>query len=249
MKIKTHFRRFEFKYILPKATADKIIPALMEHMVWDEYASEFPDNAYIVTSYYLDSNDYACYYDKLSGLDYRAKYRIRTYRDTFDINQHLGDKVFAEIKRKKANIIIKDRSSFIWGDLRDIIKGVRVNEILTKIDGEQRKTVNEFLWSKSYNCLKPSIVVSYLRRPLVSKYDDRFRVTFDYNIKTQAINNNFETYGPIKKVLDQDIVLELKYNNTLPEWFHHIIQDYKLHLQSYSKYCSSLEKIEYNLIN
>jgi len=83
-------------------------------------------------------------------------------------------------------------------------------------------------------------LVIYKRKPLISKVDPNFRVTLDYNLKTYLadwINNKKEGLA----VNSDKVIIEVKFNNVLPFWFHQIIQRYNLDRQPFSKYCSCLE--------
>ncbi|MCD4705494.1 polyphosphate polymerase domain-containing protein [bacterium] len=243
-KVKLHFRRFEFKYLLPIQTADKIIPSLLSHMKWDPYVVGKKGEYYVVNSLYYDSAGFGCYYEKIAGVSARSKFRLRFYNFLQD-----DSKIFIEIKRKRDNIIIKDRVAESVEKANQILNFNSYPEYLTNLSNNERKVLEEFLWAKNYACLKPQIMVSYLRRPLISKYDNKFRITFDYNIKAYKSKWLGEQTGLVKNVLTDNVILELKYNNFLPIWFYEIIEKYKFLRIPYSKYCNSLEKIYPNLIN
>lgn len=243
-KTKLHFRRFEFKYLMPVRTADKIIPALLEHMQWDPYVAGTGKDYYNVNSLYYDSAGFGCYYEKVAGVSSRSKFRLRFYNELKE-----DSKIFIEIKRKRNDVIIKDRIVESRENSFDILNSNNYINYLNSLDKNKKGVLEEFLWAKNYACLKPQIMVSYLRRPLVSRYDEKFRVTFDYNIKAYKAEWLDRRVGPVKDVLTDELVLELKYNNFLPLWFYDIIEKYKLLLVPYSKYCNSLEKIYNNLVN
>ncbi len=244
LKTKLHFRRFEFKYLLPRQTADKIIPSLLKHLKWDPFVRETEKDYYTVNSLYYDSSGFGCYYEKVAGVSQRSKFRLRFYNKLSE-----GGRVFLEIKRKKDNIIIKDRVALDLKTAEQILKTNSYFRYLQGVSQEKKDVLEEFLWAKNYASLKPQIIVSYKRRPLVSRYDERFRLTFDYDIKTFKAEWPDWPVGPEKEVLADKVVLELKYNNFLPVWFYEIIEKYKLLRTPYSKYCNSLETIYPNLVN
>ena len=95
-------------------------------------------------------------------------------------------------------------------------------------------------WFKKRNSLKPKLFISYQRKALVSQRDKKFRVTFDYNIATGKLEDFNKIPVRLKKVYPHSVVLELKFNNILPNWFHKIIQKYQLQRLAYSKYCNCL---------
>ena len=113
-KINLHFRRFEFKYVLPTAIADKIIPYLSDHTLIDDYAKN--KGFYFVNSLYFDSPHLKCYQEKGDGVNHRKKYRLRWYSEKLQKPK----KTFWEIKKKNSAIIIKDRISINYSDLLNL---------------------------------------------------------------------------------------------------------------------------------
>ena len=86
--------------------------------------------------------------------------------------------------------------------------------------------------------LKPKILIDYEREPYVNKHGLYFRLTFDQNLSCINLNNKFN-----KNILDKSIecksgftILEVKFERSIPLWFHRIIQSYNLRRQSISKF-------------
>ncbi len=241
-KLNLHFQRFEFKYYLPKNKADKIIPAFLAHMEWDPYIQGTGRDFYEVNSLYFDSSNFGCFWDKESGIADRKKLRLRFY------GQEINDKtpVFVEIKRKKDALVIKDRIKLEAADCFNNVFDEKLLGLLSK--DQENNFLQELVWFKKRNVMRPKLFVSYNRKALISKMDKRFRVTFDYNIKTKLLND-FKDYScnNLKEVYPNGLILELKYNNILPAWFQQIIQKYQLQRIAFSKYCNSLRKVVPNL--
>lgn len=231
-----HFQRFEFKYYLPKNKADKLIPALLNYMEWDPFVLATGRDFYQVNSLYFDSSDFGCFWDKESGISNRKKLRFRFY------NQRKEDTpIFLEIKRKRDALTIKDRINL---DFDDCTNGNLDNNLKKLLRARpDDKFLRELIWFKGRNSLKPKLFVTYNRKALVSKRDKRFRITFDYNIQTQLCDSITSECTRLKNVFPDGVVLELKYNNVLPQWFHRIIQKYQLQRLAYSKYCNSLRQV------
>ena len=203
-------------------------------MEWDPYVKETEQDFYIVNSLYFDSPDFGCFWDKESGIKFRKKLRFRFYQDKFDFNSP----VFVEIKRKEDALIIKERIKLNGLDCLNYYFDDKLNSLFKK--DSNNNFLKELIWFKRRNSMKPKLFVSYKRKPLIAKHDKKFRVTFDYNIKTQLLNNLNQIPNRLKDVYPQGVVLELKYNNIAPVWFHQIIQKYQLMRLAYSKYCNSL---------
>lgn len=225
-----HFRRFEFKYHLPAAIADQIIPKLKEHMIWDPNAND--DAGYIVNSLYLDSPDFQAYHDKIDGLMKRKKLRVRTYNQ----HPHQASAIFLEIKRKNGPIILKDRIVINQEQYQQFTANPFS---LTQVD--KSNLTEEFLYEYSSKQMQPTAYISYCRKPFFAKYNPDFRVTLDYNITSTKT----KSWNPIPKLPQNkpDIaILEVKFNGALPHWFHAIIEEYRLVKDIYSKYCTGIEQ-------
>ncbi len=235
MKPNLHFQRFEFKYYLPKSKADKLIPALLPHMNWDPYIIDSPHDYYEVNSLYFDTPGHGCFWDKEAGVRDRKKLRYRFYNDIKE-----DSPIFLEIKRKKDALVIKDRINLNGFNL----DSRQLDRTLMDIKrSTHNKFLDELIWFKKRNSLVPKLFVRYKRKALLGKLDERFRITFDYDIQTQLTKNLKPTARKWHKVYQDGVVLELKYNNILPAWFHKIIQKFDLERLAYSKYCNSLRQV------
>lgn len=235
-KPKLHFQRFEFKYYLPNNKADKLIPALLNHMDWDPYVKKSGRDYYSVNSLYFDSPDFGCFWDKESGIVDRKKLRLRFYNQLDDLQP-----VFAEIKRKQDALVIKDRIKLTPDDCRQEQLDHQLFNLAHQSPDDN--FIKELIWFKNRNSMRPKLFVSYKRKALIGKLDPRFRITFDYDIKAGLSHSLMPDQSRLKEVYPYGVVLELKYNNVLPQWFHRIIQKYQLQRLAYSKYCNSLRTL------
>lgn len=228
--VNLHFRRFEFKYHLPRAVADRIIPQMMNYMNWDEYSG---DEGYEVNSLYMESPEWRSYHEKIDGVMNRKKVRIRSYEKSYDDNSP----IFFEIKRRSGEVILKDRM---------IVKGECFRAFiddpfcLCGFEEYQGDFLNEFLYEISFNRMRPFVLVNYRRKAFFSKFDKRFRVTFDFDLNFGKPNGaSFDT--EYKDGFHNLVVMEVKFNGAMPRWFHDIIEMYSLTKLSFSKYCAGVE--------
>lgn len=235
-KIQYFFQRFEFKYLLPKKEIDATYDILLHnHLVRDPFLSNGQDY-YTVSSLYLDSPDFMCYNEKISGIKNRTKLRLRTYSDGNDL-----DNIFLEIKRKSDAVVIKDRAK-INKELY-----FRCLNSSHRIGGEEikNKAIQEFIVRQRAYSMGPLIFVRYKRKPLVSRFDNNLRVTLDYDIEASGAKS-FVDYDKFNAINPNGAVMEIKYNNSLPDWLHRIIQKYELNRQSFSKYCFGVDTARKN---
>ena len=232
-KLKFHFQRFEFKYQMPRDLVDALVPEFLKYMDVDPYAAMQSDGAYKVSSLYFDSAGYDCYYQKLAGLRTRKKLRLRFYGDL----KGPETPVFLEIKKKYDTVVVKDRIVMPYDQCYGLLREGRTGEP----SGHQSQAgESDFLWVLLRNGMTPQNMVVYRRRPFISKVDADFRVTIDSQLRTYMASWLDEKHAELV-VAPDTAVLEVKFNNVLPFWFHQIIQRYGLAQQPFSKYCNSLE--------
>ncbi|MDP3993645.1 MAG: polyphosphate polymerase domain-containing protein [bacterium] len=231
-----HFQRFEFKYFLPKHKVKQLIAALLTHMVWDPNARE--TGFYRVNSLYFDSPDYGCFWDKEAGVADRKKMRLRYYGDLLASDTP----VFAEIKRKKDALIIKDRVGLLAKDCAGIAFEQKIREL--SHSEKDNGFLQELMWFIKRNAMRPKVHVTYNRRALFGKRDKRFRVTIDENIESRLQPFFGESKARLpRRIYPHGVVFEVKYHNVLPSWFHRVLQTFELQRLAYSKYGNSVRMI------
>jgi len=235
LPLQLKFRRFEFKYQLPLFLIDRIISDLLDYMEWDPFVIDRADKSYQVSSLYFDSAGLGCYHEKLAGVKKRKKFRLRTYATALEPLT----KVFIEIKRKDDMAILKDRLVIDYQSHFSFLTNGQPNFAPHQMSAQEKEVLKEFLWTKNHNCLMPKIMVIYKRQPLISRLDHRFRITFDSHLQAHPANRL--SFSDRKtEIFPDQAVMELKYNNIIPSWFHHLIQKYQLDRRPFSKYCRSL---------
>ena len=232
-KLNLHFRRFEFKYILEKDVADRIIPDLMNYMEWDPYVGE--NDYYECHSLYMDNRNLKAYHEKIDGILNRKKVRIRSY--TRDYKP--GDPLFFELKRKSGEIILKDRVVIPGKHLPEFIEDPFS---LLKYDEFDKDFLNEFIFEYTNYRMDPKILVSYKRKPFFSKINPNFRVTFDYDMEfAPADRADYDL--EYTKMNEDFVVMEVKFNGSVPKWFHNILNMYKLDRKDSCKYCFGIDTL------
>lgn len=234
---KLSFKRYEFKYQLSCKEVEFLIEDLLKNnMIWDSFVENKESKDYTVTSVYFDSPSFKCYYDKINGLKDRYKLRLRIYDDLL----FPGNNVFLEIKRKSDMVIWKDRMILPYENYIKIFEEGRYDESSFIFAKRDQDILNEFVCKKYKFRMTPIILVRYKRKPLVGKFNDRFRITFDNAIEATVTNslrfgNNFSMIAP------DAIIMEVKFDNSLPHWFLRIIYKYQLDRRPFSKYCGAVE--------
>lgn len=100
------FNRFELKYVITLQQAERIKTALRAYLIPDEHGNK--NGRYAVGSLYYDSPDFRCYREKVDGIKFRRKLRIRRY----EAGEALTDEalVFVEIKQRIDRVTQKRRA-------------------------------------------------------------------------------------------------------------------------------------------
>lgn len=233
---KLHFRRFEFKYFLDEAVAEAIKQDTKHFLVPDPYIEE--RQGYWVNSIYFDNQDFACFWEKTDGLFFRRKIRFRVYGKNKD------SALFLELKRKKGDIILKDRLVVKNRQIDQVLEN-SLDYLLKRQSNEAEfDLIREYLSTRWRQGLMPVIFIRYFREPLISQYED-LRLTFDENIQATKISEfSFDQdEEKAKELLDKGTVLELKFTGSLPYWLYHLIKKYNLRRQPFSKFCQGMEKV------
>lgn len=202
-------------------------------MEFDPFVAATPHHQYFVRSLYFDDPARTAFYDKIDGLRTRSKFRIRTYCDVPDeptVPQ------FLEEKGRHDNRVFKHRI---------LIEGVRADgshstldavEALIKGDPGEDPVRERFRYGYWRKRIRPLALVDYLRRPYISRYDPEFRVTFDDRLRGTATAELFPKGAAHPKLLLPGYtIMEVKFGDHVPAWFHRIIQSYELRRVSISK--------------
>ena len=98
--------------------------------------------------------------------------------------------------------------------------------------------INDFVFDSIKKKIKPCVLIDYKRRPYINNFGLYFRLTFDRNIvssKSKILFSNEKKSTPLECKSGYTI-LEVKFNRSIPAWFHRIIQSYSLTRRSISKF-------------
>jgi SPX domain protein involved in polyphosphate accumulation len=229
------FNRFELKYLVPRRTATEFRQSLRAYLVPDDHGDR--QGAYRLSSLYYDSPDFRFYREKVDGLKFRRKLRIRYYESFGPL--HEDTPVCVEIKQRvdrvtqKRRVVLPYREALRLCDERqtpehDVQDAAVVDEIM------------EMLWR--YN-LHPASIVRYTRQALVgTEYDVGLRVTFDNDLSYQI--NHLELHeepNGLPLSPPEWTVVEIKVNERMPCWLADLVAAHNLNLVRVSKYCQSIE--------
>lgn len=223
--------RYEKKYLINKIQIEILKNNLSAIMQKDQNIKD--EYGYFIRSIYFDDYKNTNYFQVLDGYNERQKYRIRYY--DYDTNY-----IFLEKKSKMNSLGIKKK-----GVLTKSRANKLINSTKFKIDDE---LINELQYKMECNLYKPIIIIDYLRIAYVYPLND-IRITIDYNIScSNEIDKFFDKDINSIPILEKDkAILEVKYNDFLPNIIKYALNERSLEEISFSKYANGramLEEIE-----
>lgn len=233
--------RKELKYIVSDAMLMDVANRINGLMHIDKHQK---NEYYRIRSIYLDTPDYKCFRENQAGISNREKYRIRTY----DCSDNL---ILAEIKIRRADTISK-MSAHISKKTLDAIVAGNISEITACLAEEiekagtpdERMVLEKYLVRIAGEHYLPAVIVDYERTAYV--YDTcNVRITFDRNVTASTeYGRFFDSSIPGRVAIDDSLhVLEIKYDEFLPDEIAAVLSGLGLTRCSCSKYARCLERI------
>ena len=189
------------------------------------YDKHVEDGTYRIRSLYFDDMYNSFLEDNESGNDFREKYRIRTY------NNDTG-KIHLEIKAKERGYTSKVKEELTVQECLDYMSG-KILELKAS-DGFVKKKLYALQLMRK---MHPVQIVEYDRIPFVEEKGN-VRVTFDKNIVgTSEVQTFFEECIPgIPLLPTGQHILEVKYDEFIPDYIKKILNEVHLQKTAFSKY-------------
>ncbi|WP_160114050.1 MULTISPECIES: polyphosphate polymerase domain-containing protein [Aquimarina] len=222
-----HNLRYERKFIFQNIDLNDLIQTIVytNNFCFEEIYSKRA-----VNNIYFDDNNYTFYKQNVSGDGIREKYRLRWYNSTPSIIKS----PIIEIKKKIGEV--GDKFSLKMPSFESNIESLSIDQINSQIIEALKETKNEELIFKLHS-LFPTLSNSYERRYFLSSCE-KFRITLDFNM-IFFNPNNYNDYH----LIDNEIILELKYNKEYDNESRAITQQINSRLSKNSKYVRGIEII------
>lgn len=192
------------------------IAAPDEHMKNDHY---------FIRSLYFDSPDDKALREKLDGTNIREKFRIRFY----DMDDSF---IRLEKKSKREGLCMKQTAPLTREKTERLIRGE-----WSFLSEEKEPLLNELYAKMSGGLLRPRLTVDYKRKAYVFPAGN-VRVTFDYDIRSDSAANRFFSPQPAAFPSVGTIIMEVKYDEFLPQIIADITQLEGRQTGSFSKYAA-----------
>ncbi len=228
------FKRYEIKYLVDELTVPTLRRALEERMATDVHS---PVGGYPVTSLYYDTRDLRFYWEKIEGLKFRRKLRMRYYGDPAGCTD--DSTVHVEIKQRVNRVTQKRRISLPYGDARRWLDDREVPEV----DADRKPFVDEVTRLVGNLDLRPIVTTGYLREAFVgTEADLGLRVTIDHRVHGRDRDFYFGEPAENRFSIPPKLaIVEIKANERVPYWVSDLTARLDMSVVRVSKYCNSVE--------
>lgn len=212
--------RHELKFLISGQDVARIDGRLSGLIPLD---SHMENGCYTVRSLYFDDIYDSCLQEVISGVDMRRKFRIRLYNGS-------TDRICLEKKSKCRGMTRKDSQT------------VTVDDCLAYLDGlpvfGEGPVAQELFVATMQTGMVPKCIVEYERRAYVAS-EGNVRVTLDMDIRGTDDIGQFlqrECHDPAYVLPQGQHILEVKYDEFLPEYILQALDLNTLQRTSFSKY-------------
>ena len=214
--------RHELKHLANEAQADMLSQRLACLFPRDKNAGE--RGRYYVTSVYFDDPYDAALRQKIEGIDKREKFRLRYYgTDTSFIKLERKIKMQGLCSKQSARLTTEEAAQILNGSYDFLLH-------------REEPVCIDFYSKVQGNLLRPCVVVRYEREAFAYK-PGNVRVTIDRGLRSSLNVIDFLTpdVGRVP-VTDGAVVVEVKYDEFLPEIVQTAVSPLGQQARAYSKY-------------
>lgn len=191
----------------------------------DRHADE-PDGSYRISSLYFDDLQNSCCHDNDLGISSRSKYRIRMYNNNHDFLR-------LEQKIKQNNKCVKRSCRITKEQYEQLCEG----DVSDLIHGNTPPVLKSLALKIQLQGFEPKIIVDYKRVAFVEAAGN-VRVTFDSQCGFIPRTDLFQIdAGPRIPIQEKGLsILEVKFDEFVPDYIRQTLQLNLLHQTAFSKY-------------
>lgn len=232
------FNRFELKYLVDARALPRLRDDLEQRMERDVHQRE-PTR---ITSLYYDTRDLRFYWEKVDGLRFRRKLRVRVYGPPEHV--HDGSTAYVEIKQRVDRVTQKRRIALSYADAR-VLCDERRNPGVEGAGGGVA-LIDEIIGLAETLDLRPTAITTYFRDGYVGRAADLgLRVTVDQRVSGRDRDFYLGSSGGERFLLPPHLsVLEVKANERVPHWMTELAAKHELTTVRVSKYGRTIEAYE-----
>lgn len=228
------FNRYEIKYLVDAAMAEDLRAEMETRLDRDRHSGE---QGYGIWSVYYDTRHLRFYWEKIEGLRFRRKLRIRHYGDRFAVGA--DTLVYVEIKQRVNRVTQKRRVRLPYGEALRLCDGREMVEH----DRSSRGFLEEVLDLVCRLDLRATAMTGYQRHAYVGREADvGLRVTFDRRVRGRDRDFHLGADAENRLIVPpRKAIMEVKANERVPYWLTDLTAKRNLQVVRVSKYCQSVE--------
>ncbi|MBE6705776.1 MAG: polyphosphate polymerase domain-containing protein [Ruminococcaceae bacterium] len=183
------------------------------------------DGTYFIKSLYFDNYLDKALREKIDGVNFREKFRIRYYgNDTSFIRLEKKSKIDGMCNKVSAPISARMCEDIIHGNIDFMLES-------------NIPLMQEFYAKMHYQMLRPKCIVGYTRKCFVHPMGN-VRVTLDYGIGGSTNVNAFLNPGLRFVNTFRGAILEVKWDEYIPSVIMDAVQTHCRHSAAFSKYAA-----------
>lgn len=217
--------RHEYKYPINKS--QMVLEEMKISAVAYKDKNVGENGYYNIRSLYFDDYYNSCYMDNMNGTDNREKYRIRIYN-------HCAKNIKLEMKKKVRGKTQKLSCAITEKQCRCLMEGMIPDDI-----SPNQQVLHKLAYLMATRFMHPVIIVDYDRVPYVYRIEDaNVRVTFDMNLTSSENIADFldERIDGRSVFATDELLMEVKYDDFLPDEINSLLQLEGLRAGTFSKY-------------
>ncbi|VAX41531.1 hypothetical protein MNBD_PLANCTO02-3211 [hydrothermal vent metagenome] len=236
--------RYEIKFQITNEQKQRFVDAARVGLKPDPFGV---NACYRVSSVYYDSSDLDFYWEKIDGESIRRKLRLRFYGVPKSPNQFDDQVFFLELKHRVKNSVGKERVQLTnegaLAILSDAHELDHLRKYVVKEDQSQNETISVMESLQSVMRFQAANTITYQREAWMGNVDPRLRLTFDQFPSVLSPN----AYGKVGHrpgsplIPAGDVIMEIKFNQSVPRWLRDIVAEQGLIPQRFSKYATGID--------
>lgn len=217
--------RNELKYLISSASARLLESRLGAVLQKDRHTAAF--GGYEIRSLYFDDPASSAFFDKVNGIEKRAKYRIRFYNQSLDF-------IRLEKKEKRGNLSVKSGLQISEKDASVILSSPEDIECADTLFSKLRdKRIHEHF--------QPLLFVDYTRKAYLHPAGN-VRITLDSRLFASPFRGDLlDRAGRVPALSPSETILEVKYDSFLPPYISAVLADIPKVQIAFSKFCKCHE--------
>jgi hypothetical protein len=235
--------RNEKKYLVPNHLLNALRKRMGDFLRPDIFSRENESGLpeYTVRSIYYDNRELHCYHEKVEGIMFRRKFRVRGY--------HFPEKdslVVMEIKRKMENRVKKHRAFLKYDDLDQLLSSGNIEKYVIPMEGDDDPygDASRFLYHYNKSQFLPTCLITYDREAYHGLMDPGVRITYDKNIRSLLFPKTADLYSEngLRVLFPGHFILEVKYfTDEMPAWIRSVLHEFRLRNEALSKYALGID--------